>query len=93
MYNFYINEKASNAEKTLQKNKLDAKRKQKRENSKSILKLLMLNLIKPFLIFIFYQQTALNNQRIIKYKERVANYVKDVSFHLFPLSNYFYGIQ
>ena len=80
MYNFYINEKASNAEKTLQKNKLDAKRKQKRENSKSFLKLLMLNLIKPFL---FYQQTALNNQRIIKYKERVANYVKDVSFHLF----------
>ena len=36
MYNFYIKEKASNAEKAVEKKKLDAKKRVKRDRSKSI---------------------------------------------------------
>ena len=45
MYNFYIKEKASNAEKAVEKKKLDAKKIVKRDRSKSIFVIVLIKLI------------------------------------------------
>lgn len=45
MYNFYIKEKASNAEKAVEKKKLDAKKRVKRDRSKSIFVIVLIKLI------------------------------------------------
>ena len=45
MYNFYIKEKASNAEKAVEKKKLDAKKRVKRDRSKSIFAIVLIILI------------------------------------------------
>ena len=51
MYNFYIKEKASNAEKAVEKKKLDAKKRVKRDRSKSFLIIYL-----TILIYIRFEQ-------------------------------------